>query len=149
MTYFNTPYAQQAYQSTFAQPQPFNPYNPYGNIYQQPQQPINYQAPAPPRVDFQGAIVNSYDEVRAYPTPQDGTIMLLNKNGQKLYLKTIRDGIPMIETYDFFPSTTNVEEQSQPKENINIPETLGKLENMISVLANRMNNYEQTVNLGK
>jgi len=151
MTYFNNPYSQQAFQGQMIQPSMiatgYNQYS-YGQpLYagMQSQQPINY-GQMQPKVDFQGVIVNSFDDVRTYPVPLGGTVMLLNKSASKFYLKSLGDnGVPVIETYDFSVSNASNNDTEQNKTD-SIADSFSKLEDKINNLANRMTTYEKNIN---
>lgn len=159
MTYFNSPYSQQAYQGQFAQmPQgqminsqagQFNGYSQMP-MYQQPQmtyppQQIQGYSQQVPKVDFQGVIVSSFDDVKTYPVPLGGTVLLLNKTASKFYLKSLgENGTPVIETYDFSVSQLANEEKA-----VNEPalsnEVINKLAEKIDGIASRLSNCENTI----
>lgn len=159
MTYFNSPYSQQAYQGQFGQmPQAqminsqAGQFNSYGQmpIYQQPNmgyvpQQVGGYSPQVPKVDFQGVIVNSFDDVKTYPVPLGGTVLLLNKTASKFYLKSLgENGTPIIETYDFSVSQLANEEKA-----VNEPalsnEVINKLAEKIDGIASRLSNCENTI----
>lgn len=159
MTYFNSPYSQQAYQGQFAQmPQgqminsQAGQFNSYGQMpmYQQPNmgyvpQQVGGYSPQVPKVDFQGVIVSSFDDVKTYPVPLGGTVLLLNKTASKFYLKSLgENGTPVIETYDFSVSQLANEEKA-----VNEPalsnEVINKLAEKIDGIASRLSNCENTI----
>lgn len=158
MTYFNNPYTQQAYGQQFMTNQ-FAPNGQYGTNVQLGQMgPMGqygqmgqvgqsgYNVNSQSRVDFQGAIVNSFEDVKVYPVPIGGAVLLLNKTAGKFYLKSLGDnGVPVIESYDFCASAFNSEpEQDKSKESVN--DSFSKLEEKIDMLANRMSTYENNLN---
>jgi hypothetical protein len=104
--YYNNPYAQQSYTPSYSQP-----------VYSQPvySQPVsNVQSV---KVDFNGAIVNSFEDVKTYPVPIGGLVLLLNKNDSKFYLKSLSDnGVPILETYNFSVCDSNIDNASKNKE---------------------------------
>lgn len=58
---------------------------------------------------FNGIIVNSFEEVKDYPTPIGGLTLLLNKKERKFYIKSLNDnGVPVIETYNFDTASNNI-----------------------------------------
>lgn len=162
MTYFNSPYSQQAYQSQFGQ-MPQMPqgqminsqagqFNSYGQMpmYQQPNmgyvpQQVSGYNPQVPKVDFQGVIVSSFDDVKTYPVPLGGTVLLLNKTASKFYLKSLgENGTPVIETYDFSVSQSSNEEKAFSDQGIS-NEIINKLAEKIDGIASRLSNCENTI----
>jgi hypothetical protein len=62
------------------------------------------------RADFNGILVNDFEEVKQYPVPIGGLTLLLNKRDKKFYLKQLNDnGVPIIETYNFEVATSSKE----------------------------------------
>lgn len=153
MTYFNNPYAQQAYQGQYGQmmqspmmnngANQFNGYN-QAPMYQQPNIGYNQNIP---KVDFQGVIVNSFDDVKTYPVPLGGTVLLLNKNASKFYLKSLgENGNPVVETYDFNVSNTSSEDSKLINNDINISnDMINKLIDKIDKMNNRLSNCENSI----
>lgn len=100
-----------------------------GNMFgQQPQQMMtgaglqgNMPQMQAPRQDFIGAFVNNFDDVKSYPVPLGGTVMLMEKGSSKFYMKTIdNNGNPMINTYifqDLSMSTDSKKENTIKTEN--------------------------------
>ena len=77
---------------------------------QQPMQSMFNQSPQvaysqmnqAPRQDFIGAFVNNFDEVRGYPIPIGGTVMLMEKSSNKFYMKMMdNSGNQLINTFTF------------------------------------------------
>lgn len=79
MTYFNNPYTQQAYQGQMIQPSMAAGTNQFGyNQQMYPSQPMQQMygqqtQTVPQRIDFQGVVVSSFDDVKTYPVPLGGT----------------------------------------------------------------------------
>jgi hypothetical protein len=140
MNYFNSPYSQQAYNY-----QPYQPYQPV-QAYQPVQQQVqNVQQPVQ-KVDFQGIVINSFDEVKSYPVPLGGTVLLLNKGTNKFYLKSLdNNGNPIIETYDFSSSSNELKDNQQVDKSDVFDDKLTKLEQHFIAINKRVSELEDKV----
>lgn len=156
MNYFNNPYAQQAYTTQYMQPSMspgvMTQYG-YGQQMQAQQmqgqmiQPVQNMNTFSQKIDFNGVLVNSFEDVKSYPVPIGGTILLLNKSNNKFYLKSLDDkGDPVIETYSFEVSggekINNTETENNKQQQIDYNATITKLTNRIDKLETRLNDYE-------
>ena len=161
MTYFNNQYSQQAYQGQMNQlmqpsmmPGQAGQFNGYSQMpmYQQPQmayppQQIQGYSQQAPKVDFQGVVVSSFDDVKTYPVPLGGTVLLLNRSAGKFYLKSLgENGVPIIETYDFSVSQASSEDSKGVgnEQSVN-PELINKLADRIDKLTSRLSNCENSI----
>lgn len=127
----NTPYQQymfnqQAMQAQMQQPQP-----------QIPQQSV--QMPQMRAPDFTGSFVESYEEVKSYPIPINGVLLLMNKNSNRFYIKTLNDvGVPVVKTFEFNELLSNENEEAQDNiettsnNNSNIEERVSLLERTVA-----------------
>lgn len=89
---------------------------------------------------FSGSIVNSYDEVRNFPIPATGSVMLLDTINKRFYIKGMgTDGIPQIQAYFYdavvvnseVKQAQNVELNNTTKENTeNIQNYITKIEEL-------------------
>lgn len=132
MSYYGMPYVYPTYgfgpQTTAQQmmmQQPMIMQQPQQMMQQPPQQMMQQTQQAPVmqpvsqatsgRIDFSGAVVNNFDDVKEYPVPVGGLIFLINKKDKKFYIKSMNDnGVPVIETYTF--DTAGVEENQAEEE---------------------------------
>lgn len=95
-------------------------YTPYFNALQQQQQ--NVQSPIPNQPCTSGMYdkVTSYQDVENYPTPTNGTaVLLFNYEQGVFYSKKFVNGQSVIQTFTFIPLNNNdnkVEEQPQSTE---------------------------------
>lgn len=137
-----------------------------GNMFgQQPQQMMagaglqgNMQQMQAPRQDFIGAFINNFDDVKSYPVPLGGTVMLMEKNSSKFYMKTIdNNGNPMINTYIFqdlsMSTDSKKEETNKSKDSTdnneietfkqNVTNAMREVDNRLKDLENKINKTEQ------
>jgi hypothetical protein len=118
------------------------PYNPYNyNVVQQNNNPVFQNSnPNTQRIDFTGALVNNFNEVKDYAVSIGGMALLLNKSDKTFYLKSLNEnGIPIIETYKFDNCTEdNSKEASNKIDIVDIDKRLKAIENKI----NSVNPYE-------
>lgn len=105
----------------------------------QPMQPMQG------RVDFGGAFITSYEEVKSWGVPQGGLVLLMDKNSNKFYIKALdNNGTPVISAFVFNDLVGNreVAQEEKPKTNNEI-ETLrvrvDQLENKITVYEGKFN----------
>lgn len=133
-----------------------------GNMFgQQPQQMMagaGLQGSMPqmqaPKQDFIGSFVNNFDDVKSYPVPLGGTVMLMEKGSSKFYMKTIdNNGNPMINTYIFqdLSVTTDSKKEDTPKVDNNISDEEMKafkqnVTNAMIEVNNRLKELENKVN---
>jgi hypothetical protein len=98
----------QPYMQSYNQPYMNQPYMNQGINAMNNIQPIQYNnTQQSVRVDFNGVVVNDFEDVRQYPTPLGGVTLLLNKKDKRFYIKQLdNNGTPIIETYSF-ESITN------------------------------------------
>lgn len=67
---------------------------------QVPMQQAPPAMPANTRVQFQGSFVTQFEEVRQFPCPLNGQIILIDNLNRRLYIKGLDStGNPVIETY--------------------------------------------------
>lgn len=107
-----------------------------------------------PRQDFIGAFVNNFDDVKSYPVPLGGTVMLMEKGSSKFYMKTIdNNGNPMINTYifqDLSMSTDGKKEntiKTENESNSSEMETFKQnVTNAMREVDNRLKDLESKVN---
>ena len=137
----NTPYQQymfnqQAMQAQMQQPmqQPMQAPQPQMPAPQQPVQMPQMRAP-----DFTGSFVESYEEVKSYPIPINGVLLLMNKNSNRFYIKTLNDvGVPVVKTFEFNELLSNGNEEVQDSiettsnDNSNIEERVSLLERTVA-----------------
>lgn len=137
----STPYQQymfnqQAMQAQMQQPiqQPMQAPQPQMQAPQQPVQMPQMRAP-----DFTGSFVESYEEVKSYPIPINGVLLLMNKNSNRFYIKTLNDvGVPVVKTFEFNELLSNGNEEAQDSiettsnNNSNIEERVSLLERTVA-----------------
>lgn len=138
----STPYQQymfnqQAMQSQMQPPQPQMPapVQPQMPATQQPVQMPQMRAP-----DFTGSFVESYEEVKSYPIPINGVLLLMNKNSNRFYIKTLNDvGVPVVKTFEFNELLSNGNEEAQDNK--------GNSTSNVETTSNNNSNIEERVSL--
>lgn len=137
----STPYQQymfnqQAMQAQMQQPQP-QMQAPVQPQMQAPQQTV--QMPQMRAPDFTGSFVESYEEVKSYPIPINGVLLLMNKNSNRFYIKTLNDvGVPVVKTFELNELLSNGNEEAQDSvettsnDNSNIEERVSLLERTVA-----------------
>lgn len=133
------------YQQQFMQPMQ--------SMYSQTTQMSYNQMNQIPKPDFIGAFVNNFDEVKSYPIPIGSTIMLMEKNSNKFYMKMIdNNGNQLINTFTFEDSSVNSPEITDIKDNsenrINelkceVTETFNLMHSRISKLEEQINSLNE------
>lgn len=130
-----------AYQNQMMQP---------NNMFNQPVMQ-NQQMPTT-KQDFIGAFINSFEDVKSFPVPLGGTVMLMEKGTSKFYMKTIdNNGNPMINTYIFQDLSvpidgkkdTVVSEEGSKNELVEFKENIGKI---LEDLSKKINDIEIKLN---
>lgn len=130
----STPYQQymfnqQAMQAQMQAPQPQMP---------APQQSV--QIPQMRAPDFTGSFVESYEEVKSYPIPINGVLLLMNKNSNRFYIKTLNDvGVPVVKTFEFNELLSNGNEEAQDNK--------GNSTSNVETTSNNNSNIEERVSL--
>lgn len=138
----STPYQQymfnqQAMQAQMQTPQPQIP-APVQPQMQAPQQPV--QMPQMRAPDFTGSFVESYEEVKSYPIPINGVLLLMNKNSNRFYIKTLNDiGVPVVKTFEFNELLSNGNEEAQDNK--------GNSTSNVETTSNDKSNIEERVSL--
>lgn len=139
-----TPYQYQTMQQT---PQMFTQQNMNMPMYGQQGGQMQVQ-----RQDFIGAFVNNFEDVKGFPVPLGGTVMLMEKGSNKFYMKTIdNNGNPMINTYVFQDLSINTDgnktEQVKSEQNTSDVDVLRKdVTNAMREVDNRLRDLESKVN---
>lgn len=65
------------------------------------------------KVDFQGAFVSNFEEVKGYPVPLGSAVLLMDKDNNKFYLKALgNDGNPVVSTFLFQDATETQNNQT-------------------------------------
>ena len=137
-----------AYQNQMMQP---------NNMFNQPVMQ-NQQMPTT-KQDLIGAFINSFEDVKSFPVPLGGTVMLMEKGTSKFYMKTIdNNGNPMINTYIFQDLSvpidgkkdTVVNEEGSKNELVEFKENIGKiledLSKKINDIETKLNNDRRVIN---
>jgi hypothetical protein len=94
------------------------------------------QVASPQKVDFTGALVNGFNEVKDYAVSIGGMALLLNKADKTFYLKSLdNNGIPIIETYKFDSCTSDNNKGSDSKINIS------DIDKRLSVVEHKLDNF--------
>lgn len=81
---------------------------------------MNQQQSVPPmpantRIQFQGSFVTSFEEVKSFPCPLNGQIILIDTINRRMYIKGLDSiGNPMIETY----SINNVDSGNKDNQHV-------------------------------
>ena len=71
--------------------------------------------PANTRIQFQGSFVTSFEEVKSFPCPLNGQIILIDTINRRMYIKGLDSiGNPMIETY----SINNVDSGNKDSQHV-------------------------------
>lgn len=82
----------------------YSPYN-YGNQYMpggNNQVQNNNMVNTGVKPTFTGSVVNSFAEVREFPVPLDGSVLLIHESEKKMYIKKLSNtGVPTISTFRY------------------------------------------------
>lgn len=114
---------------------------------QQAQMPVQstiQQSPiqAGGRVDFTGAFINSYEEVKSYPVPIGSAVLLMDKVNNKFYIKVMdNSGVPLLSTYEF---NEYADSSNKVKEDNN--NSVVDIEGRVKALEERVDTYEKLIN---
>ena len=139
-----TPYQSQVMQQA---PQMFTQQNMSMPMYGQQSGQMQVQ-----RQDFIGAFVNNFEDVKGFPVPLGGTVMLMEKGSNKFYMKTIdNNGNPMINTYVFqdlrITTAGHKTEHIKSEQNTSDVDVLRKdVTNAMREVDNRLRDLESKVN---
>lgn len=136
--------------------------NMFGQQPQQIMQGMGLQGNIPqmqtPKQDFIGSFVNNFDDVKSYPVPLGGTVMLMEKCSSKFYMKTIdNNGNPMINTYIFQDLSVTTDSKKDETNNVvdntdkneietfkqNVVNAMKEVDNRLKDLETKMGNLNQ------
>ena len=105
-----------------------------------------------PKQDFTGAFINDFNEVKEYPVPLGGTVLLMEKGANKFYMKALdNSGNPVISTFKFDGITENTSNSltDSNNKNVNMEDQLMKIYDSItkkfSELENKIRDLESKV----
>lgn len=135
--FYNNPYGYSYPQAQFTQSTPYQQQMLQGNQMSLPQQSTSNS--------FTGAIIKSYDDVKNYYVPLGGSVLLLDPDSSRFYIKKLDDtGVPVVSAYNYSidiknDTLENKNEVMQDSEREELKKSYNSLDERVKILESKLN----------